>query len=52
MGDLMKKIQEDIDEYKRLCKDNNEDVQYDYDYYGNLIVDCYGEHAKKLKRGK
>jgi hypothetical protein len=34
--------------YEYRCKKYDEEVQYTRDYYLNLVVDCYGEHATKL----
>ena len=48
MSDMLSAIAYDIDMYEYRCKKYNEEVQYKRDYYGNLIVDCYGEHAHKL----
>lgn len=48
MGDIMKKVSEDIDEYVKLCRYFSEEIKYSRDYYGHMIEDCYGNHAKKL----
>ena len=44
----MSAIAYDIEMYEYRCEKYKEEVQYSRDYYGNKIVDCYGEHAKKL----
>ena len=49
MSDLMSAICDDIREYRRLCELYDEDVQYQDDYYGIPVENCYGEHATKLK---
>jgi hypothetical protein len=48
MSDLISAIAYDIDMYEYRCKKYDEEVQYTRDYYLNLVVDCYGEHATKL----
>lgn len=52
MSDLLSAIRDDINEYKRLCDLYGEQVQYSRDNYGIEIADCYGEHAKSLKKRK
>lgn len=48
MSDIISAIHDDIEEYVRLCKLHNEEVQYVRDAYGHMVEDCYGEHAEKL----
>lgn len=48
MSSLMSAISDDIRKYKRLASLFNEEVQYKRTYYGSLLEDCYGDHAKKL----
>lgn len=50
MSDIMSAISYDIEIYEDLCERFNEEVQYSRDYYGNMLVDCYGEHAEKLRK--
>jgi len=45
MGDLMKAISNDQDDYVKLCRKYGERVrEKDFD------PDCYGKHAKSLER--
>lgn len=46
MGSLMQEIKDDINEYLARCGRMNEKPQYTE----NGTVDCYGFHAKHLKR--
>lgn len=50
MSDIMSAIAHDIEMYELRCKKYNEEVQYNRDYYGNMLVNCYGEHAEKLRK--
>lgn len=50
MTDIISAIADDIEEYIDLCKKFGEKVQYKRDAYDNLIEDCYGEHAEKLRQ--
>lgn len=45
MGDILKAISEDTDEYMELCRRYGEKPRYSLG-----SPDCYGEHAKELKR--
>lgn len=45
MGDILKAISNDIDEYMELCQRFGEAVQHKDD-----SPDCYGTHAKSLKK--
>ena len=49
MGNIFGAINDDLDEYCQLCKKYNETPHYKPDARGNLIVDCYSEHARRLK---
>lgn len=48
MSNSMSAIKYDMDFYVDLCRKFNEPIQYTRDYYGVLLVDCYGIHANKL----
>lgn len=50
MGSINSAISDDMDDYKDLCKKFNEKPQYTPDHYGNMLLDCYGSHAEKLKK--
>lgn len=52
MSDIISKIHDDMEEYERLCQDNGVEPKYTRDAYGNLILDCYGSHAKQLESKK
>lgn len=45
MGDIMKAISDDMEEYEELCRQFGEAV-----HYKNRSPDCYGEHAASLKK--
>lgn len=45
MGSILSAISDDIDEYLSLCRQYNENV-----ISNNGSPDCYGEHAKSLKK--
>lgn len=45
MSDIIKAIHDDMEEYRDLCRKYGEEVQM---LRGD--PDCYGQHAKKLKR--
>lgn len=45
MGSIMSAIRDDIEEYEALCERYGERPQYSYG-----SADCYGEHAKELKK--
>lgn len=49
MGDILSAINDDMDRYAALCKRFGEEPQYEPDFYGNRLLDCYGEHSKKLE---
>jgi hypothetical protein len=49
MGSIISAINDDMDKYKWLCGRYSEQPQYTKDAYGNLLLDCYGEHAQKLE---
>ena len=50
MGSILSAIDDDMEEYRALCKHFGESVQSSKDAYGNWLPDCYGEHAKSLKK--
>jgi len=50
MGSINSAISDDMDDYKDLCKKFNEKPQYTPDHYGNMLLDCYGQHANELKK--
>jgi hypothetical protein len=45
MGDMMKAIHDDIEEYEGLCRNYNERIRVSHG-----SPDCYGEHARSLKK--
>lgn len=49
MGSIMSAIRDDIAEYEALCDKYVEAVQRRPDAYGNMLPDCYGDHAAGLK---
>ncbi|GEM_PF-2682619 len=52
MSDMMKAIDDDIDDYKRLCDKYGEKVRYGSVRWGRghtQLPDCYGKHAESLK---
>jgi hypothetical protein len=49
MSDLLSVKAYDLQIYRYRCKKYNEEIQYTVDNWGNLITDCYGEHARKLE---
>lgn len=50
MSDMMAAIDADIKEYVNNCERANEKVRYTRTAYGSSLPDCYGEHAKKLRK--
>lgn len=48
MSNILSAIHDDMEEYVDLCAKYGEEVEYSKDAYGNLLVDCYGNHARKL----
>ncbi len=48
MGNILSAIRDDINEYKSLCEQFNEPIQYSMDAYGYKSPDCYGKHAQTL----
>lgn len=49
MGDILKAIYDDIEEYKWLCQHFDEPVVRKSDAYGNMLPDCYGPHCAQLQ---
>lgn len=52
MGDILSKIQDDINEYESLCRKYEEEVVYSQTRWGDKCQDCYGKHAMKLQERK
>ncbi len=50
MGDGLKKLAEDIEEYRGLCEKYGEEVQTRTGAYGHSVPDPYCAHAKGLKQ--
>ncbi len=49
MSDLISRIHNDMERYEALCCMFGETPRYSSDAYGNLLLDCYGTHAKDLE---
>lgn len=50
MGSVISAIHDDMEEYEDLCRKYGETPHRSPDAYGNLLVDCYGQHARLLKQ--
>ncbi len=49
MSDILSAIHDDMNEYEYLCRQYGEEIQKTPDRWGNMLVDCYGQHASDLK---
>ncbi len=49
MSDLISRIHDDMERYEVLCHRFGETPHYSSDSNGNLLLDCYGAHAKDLE---
>jgi hypothetical protein len=49
MGSIISAIHDDMNDYERLCEKYSEKAKYSPDAYGNMLLDCYSDHARKLK---
>lgn len=49
MGDIIKAIYDDIQEYENLCRHYGEKVRMKKTAHDMSLPDCYGKHAKELK---
>lgn len=49
MGDILKAIHDDMEEYEDLCQKYGEEVQSTPTSQGVYLPDCYGNHARQLK---
>jgi len=49
MSDIISAIRDDINEYVELCEKYNVEPKTSRDNWGNMLIDCYGKHATKLK---
>jgi hypothetical protein len=45
---MISAIHDDMEEYEALCKKYNEQPLRKSDAYGNMLLDCYSEHASGL----
>jgi hypothetical protein len=50
MGSILSAIDDDMDDYVALCERFGEQPQRAPDAYVNLLLDCYGAHAKELRK--
>lgn len=50
MSDSMKAIHDDIESYNRMCRYFGESVRFTRISTGQMVEDCYGPHAKELKK--
>jgi hypothetical protein len=50
MSNIISAIHDDMNEYEELCREYRETPIKTPDRWGNMLVDCYGTHARDLKK--